>query len=93
MKKLPLFALLVLVARLNAQITITQTSMPAADDTIRYSSAAATGLSLNIQQKGVSQSWDYSKLVANGQDIYRYAAANKTPYLLYFFNQIINLIP
>ena len=88
MKKLPLFALLVLVARLNAQITVTQTSMPAADDTIRYSSAAATGLSLNIQQKGASQSWDYSKLVANGQDIYRYAAANKTPYLLYFFNQI-----
>lgn len=88
MKKLPLFALLVLAGRLNAQITITQTSMPAADDTIRYSSAAAAGLSLNIQQKGASQSWDYSKLVANGQDIYRYASANKTPYLLYFFNQI-----
>jgi len=72
----------------NAQITITQTSMPAANDTIRYSTVPPAGLSLNIQQKGPSQSWDYSKLVANRQDIYRYASANSTPYLLYFFNQI-----
>jgi hypothetical protein len=73
---------------LNGQITITQTSMPSANDTLRYSSVATAGLNLNIQQKGPSQSWDYSKLVPNGQDIYRYAAANSTPYLLYFFNQI-----
>lgn len=72
----------------NAQITITQTSMPAANDTLRYSTVATAGVNLNIQQKGASQTWDYSKLVPNGQDIYRYAAANSTPYLLYFFNQI-----
>ncbi|NBP06541.1 MAG: hypothetical protein EBV15_10075, partial [Bacteroidetes bacterium] len=62
--------------------------MPSANDTLRYSSVAPAGLSLDIQKKGVSQAWDYSKLVANGQDIYRYASANSTPYLLYFFNQI-----
>lgn len=73
---------------LNGQITITQTSMPSANDTLRYSSVAPAGLNLNIQQKGASQTWDYSKLVPNGQDIYRYASANSTPYLLYFFNQI-----
>lgn len=62
--------------------------MPSANDTLRYSSVQAAGVALNLQQKGASQSWDYSKLVANGQDIYRYASANTTPYLLYFFNQI-----
>jgi hypothetical protein len=72
----------------QAQITITQTSMPSANDTIRYSSASPAGLNVSIQQKGPAQNWDYSKLTANGQDIYRYAAANSTPYLLYFFNQI-----
>jgi PKD repeat protein len=77
-----------LVTLVRAQITITQAAMPSANDTIRYSSVAPAGVNLNIQQKGASQSWDYSKLVANGQDIYRYAAANNTPYLLYFFNQV-----
>ncbi len=72
----------------HAQITITQASMPSANDTIRYSTAATAGVILNIQQKGASQSWDYSKLVPDGQDVYRYAAASNTPYLLYFFNQI-----
>lgn len=72
----------------HSQITITQTSMPSANDTLRYSTVATAGMNLNIQQKGASQAWDYSKLVANGQDIYRYASANSTPYLLYFFNQI-----
>jgi len=62
--------------------------MPSANDTLRYSSVQAAGVALNLQQKGASQSWDYNKLVANGQDIYRYASANTTPYLLYFFNQI-----
>ena len=80
--------LCILVETAQGQISITQTSMPSANDTIRYSSVQAAGIALNLQQKGSSQSWDYSKLVANGQDIYRYASANTTPYLLYFFNQI-----
>jgi PKD repeat protein len=81
-------AVILCFAAAQGQITITQTSMPSANDTIRYSSAAAGGGGLNLQQKGESQSWDYSTLVANGQDIYRYASANTTPYLLYFRNQI-----
>ena len=76
------------VAVAQGQITITQSSMPSANDTIRYSSVQPAGVALNLQQKGPSQSWDYSKLVANGQDIYQYSSANNTPYLLYFFNQI-----
>lgn len=71
-----------------SQITITQTSMPVAGDTLRYSTVNPLGLNLNIGQKGANQSWDYSGLVSNGQDIYQYIAANKTPYFFYFFNQI-----
>jgi len=88
MRIITFFAIFFIAVWVNAQITITQTSMPAANDTIRYSSVSPAGLSLNIQKKGTSQSWDYSKLVASRQDIYRYASANSTPYLLYFFNQI-----
>ena len=62
--------------------------MPNSGDTLRYSTASATGLNLNIGQKGASQNWDYSKLTANGQDIYSYQAANRTPYAFYFFGQI-----
>jgi hypothetical protein len=88
MRLLIITSLSCLFSLVRAQITITQAAMPSANDTIRYSSAAPAGLNLNLEQKGASQSWDYSKLVANGQDIYRYAAANNTPYLLYFFNQV-----
>lgn len=71
-----------------AQITITQSSMPSGGDTIRYSSANTVGANLDIKNKGASRSWDYSSLTATGQDLYSYIAANKTPYLLYFFGQI-----
>jgi PKD repeat protein len=75
-------------SKLNAQITITTTQMPKAKDTLRYSTVSPTGLSLGLNVKGASQSWDYSSLVSNGQDIYKYVAANSTPYAFYFLNQI-----
>jgi len=62
--------------------------MPVSGDTIRYSSASPLGLNFNERQRGASQSWDFSSLKSNGQDIYQYLSANKTPYLFYFFNQI-----
>jgi PKD repeat protein len=81
-------SLLFFSAGLIAQPTITQTSMPNSGDTLRYSTASAAGLNLNINQKGASQTWDYSALKASGQDIYRYQSANSTPYIFYFLNQI-----
>jgi len=73
---------------IQAQIQITSAAMPAAGDTVRFSSASPIGLNLNLAKKGASQSWDYSNLVSTGQDISQYVSANKTPYLFYFFNQI-----
>ena len=62
--------------------------MPSSGDTVRYSTVNPTGLNLNLGKKGANQTWDYSALKSNGQDVYEYISANKTPYLFYFFNQI-----
>lgn len=83
-----LVGLILCVSSIVAQIQITSSAMPSAGDTLRYSSVNPSGLSLNLGQTGASQSWDYSSWKSNGQDIYDYIAANKSPYLFYFFNQI-----
>jgi PKD repeat protein len=89
MRKSILFLSLSFIAfSTQAQIQITSAAMPAAGDTVRFSSASPIGLNLNLAKKGASQSWDYSNLVSTGQDISQYVSANKTPYLFYFFNQI-----
>ncbi|MCC7298617.1 MAG: hypothetical protein IT244_09825, partial [Bacteroidia bacterium] len=87
-KSLPFFCLFALFSSANAQVQITSSSMPSSGDTVRYSTVNPTGLNLNLGQKGANQTWDYSALKSNGQDVYEYISANKTPYLFYFFNQI-----
>lgn len=88
MKKLCLILAICCCIQINAQTSITQSAMPSAGDTIRFSTVNPTGLTLNINQNGASQVWDYSFLVSNGQDLSQYVAANKTPYFFYFFNQL-----
>ncbi len=73
---------------LLGQITITSASMPAANDTIRYSTASPTGIGTAWKNRGGNQSWDFSQLTSNGQGLYDYKSANKTPYAFYFFGQI-----
>lgn len=77
-----------LFIQVKSQITITASAMPVAADTIRYSTASPVGVALNINQKGASQSWDYSGLTSNGQGIDDYIASNKSPYAFYFSNKI-----
>ena len=73
---------------LTAQITITSSSMPAAGDTLRYSTASPANIGTSWMAKGGSQSWDFSTLTSTGQGLYEYKSANKTPYAFYFFGQI-----
>jgi hypothetical protein len=73
---------------LNAQITISSSSMPASGDTIRYATASPAKIGTTWMARGGSQSWDFSKLTATGQGLYEYKSANKTPYAFYFFGQI-----
>ncbi len=71
-----------------SQISITSASMPAANDTIRYSTASPTGIGNSWRSRGGNQSWDFSQLTSNGQGLYEYKSASKTPYAFYFFGQI-----
>ena len=73
---------------LNAQITITSSSMPSSGDTLRYSSASPLTIGTTWMTPGGSQSWDFSSLTSIGQGLYEYKSANKTPYAFYFIGQI-----
>jgi len=75
-KSLQLLILLILsTSALKAQITITAADMPVNGDTLRYSAAAAVGVSTSTT--GANISWDYSSLVPQFQaiDTYKTAAA------------------
>jgi len=69
----------------NSQVTITNKDMPSAGDTIRYSSVLPIGVSLNLKNTGANVTWDYSGLVATGNDLYEYKSALTTPYIFSFF--------
>lgn len=88
MKKHSVLWLLVgLMSVAKGQITITKSSMPAAGDTLRFSTAAATSLPSNWVKKGASQSWDFSSLKAQTSELREYQSASKTMYAFYFFGQ------
>ena len=82
-----LWLLLGLISVVKGQITISKSSMPAAGDTIRFSTALASDLPPGWMKKGASQSWDFSKLEAQTSELREYKSAAKTPYAFYFFGQ------
>ncbi len=82
-----LWLLLGLMSVAKGQITISKSSMPAAGDTIRFSTALATDLPSGWMKSGASQSWDFSKLEAQTSELRQYQSAAKTPYAFYFFGQ------
>jgi hypothetical protein len=68
----------------QAQISITNTSMPLSGDTIRYSSAALTSLG-NYTATGANYVWNFSTLIPNGQKLREFKASVSTPYGFFFF--------
>lgn len=73
---------------LKAQPVITSQHMPSSGDTLRYSLAGINGVDALESSTGASQTWDFSGLTLNRQDVASYLSANKTTYAFYFFNQI-----
>ncbi|MBS1644944.1 MAG: T9SS type A sorting domain-containing protein [Bacteroidetes bacterium] len=72
-----------LAASTEAQITITASDMPVGPsigasygDTLRYSIASPTGLTINLADSGTAKVWDFSSLmpIAQGVDTYKSAA-------------------
>jgi hypothetical protein len=82
-----LWLLLGLISVTKGQITISKSSMPAAGDTIRFSTALPTDLPSGWMKKGASQTWDFSKIEAQNSELREYQSASKTPYAFYFFGQ------
>jgi PKD repeat protein len=70
----------------EAQITITSSDMPVAGDTIRFSLSASSVSSALLNQTGANQTWNFSFLTPNNQDIaaYRTPTSINFAYLLSF---------
>lgn len=68
----------------QAQITITNTSMPLSGDTIRYSTAPVNSVG-NYTATGANYVWDFSTLTPNGQKLRSFKASSLTPYAFFFF--------
>jgi hypothetical protein len=68
----------------QAQITITNTSMPLSGDTIRYSTAPVNSVG-NYTATGANYVWDFSTLTPNGQKLRAFKASSLTPYSFFFF--------
>ena len=84
MKKFFASALLISIySALWSQITITSADMPASGDTARYSTSSTR---LNFDTTGAGITWDYSSLVATGQNIdsFRSALSINPLYVLSF---------
>ena len=89
MKKIILLLVLFLFYSMTqAQITITSSDMPSANDTLRYSIANVdTLITNNYKKTGPNYIWDYSKLKPSSQAIDKYELASATPYKLYFLTK------
>lgn len=66
----------------NAQISITSSSMPVSGDTCRYSTANVSAVG-NYSATGTNFSWSFS-MTPTGQDIRKFQASAQTPYFFYF---------
>ncbi|MCB0805420.1 MAG: T9SS type A sorting domain-containing protein [Bacteroidales bacterium] len=80
------FAGLALALSLKAQLTITQSDMPQAGDTIRLSTTIDLGL-IDYETTGEGITWDFSSLMPLAQRVDSFVSVQQTPwvYQLVFF--------
>lgn len=82
--KIIIFISLFLLVKISiAQITITSSEMPSANDTIRYS-IVQTAPGVDFKTTGANKTWDYTALKASSQDIYEFKNSSSTPYIFNF---------
>lgn len=84
MKKIftPIFLIISLLS--FGQISIINTDMPRQNDTMRFSLATSGISALQASKTGADTTWDFSKLVANSQDVEKFYAPSATPYVIQF---------
>ena len=92
MKKvyLILICLLAKISEAQTPITINSSDMPAVNDTLRYSTAATTGLNANTisTNTGANYTWNYNGLTATSQLLESFKSSLSTPYALYFSGMV-----
>ncbi len=90
MKKVSLIVVtsVLFLSKTQAQITITQSDMPSANDTIRYSNATLNSITFTPSQTGSNYNWNFSSLASNSQDVLQYKSSFNTSYFFYFVNKI-----
>ena len=81
---------LVFSALASAQITITQSDMPAAPilgqaDSLRYSTASIVTSNIDVTQTGANFTWDFSNLQPSGQGVSEYKSSAQTFYSVFGF--------
>ncbi len=72
-----------LINNIQSQIIITNSNMPSANDTIRYSIASPTAIG-NYTNTGANFNWNYGSIVPNNQNIKAYKHSLTTPYGFFF---------
>ena len=70
-----------------SQVTINQSDMPSAGDTMRYSVASTTGISEGAS--GANQTWDFSNLQSTSQFVDEFLPVASTP-ITYVFTYSLN---
>lgn len=66
-----------------AQIAITSTDMPVANDTLRYCNASPNSGDYDFTLTSANHVWDFSKLNCTSQNVAQYKNASATPYSFY----------
>jgi PKD repeat protein len=74
----------------SAQITITQSDMPAAPllgqaDSLRYSTASIATSNIDVTQTGANFNWNFSNLQPSGQGLTEYKSSAQTLYSVFGF--------
>lgn len=90
MKKFIISFLIFLPSVLIAQITITDSDMPVANDTVRWSTTFDQW-SIDATETGANYTWDYSFLTETSQELDTFFTVSSTPfaYQLFFNNQFM----
>lgn len=81
-----LFNVCVTLIIAQSPITIGNSNMPGANDTLRYTNVQ-TGSVGNYTQTGTNFAWDFSKVVSTTENLREFKAASQTPYFLFFLAQ------
>ena len=82
MLRISFLSLVLFALSCEAQITITNSHMPKANDKIEFSTASPIGI--DVSKTGANVKWDYTDLTSVSDGIEEYKPSYTTPYIINF---------